>query len=67
MTIRVGSRESSKTSDVEIRASSERAGTVDGAVPAVVVGTLGGGGGDFGCISPEFSLEGGLSGWGGIE
>ena len=42
MTIRVGSRESSKTSDVEIRASSERAGTVDGAVPAVVVGTLGG-------------------------
>ena len=44
MTIRVGSRESSKTSDVEIRASSERAGTVDGAVPAVVVGTLGGGG-----------------------
>ena len=60
MTIRVGERESSKTSDVEIRASSERAGTVDGAVPAVVVGTLGGG--VFGCISPECSLDGGLSG-----
>lgn len=51
MTIRVGERESSKTSDVEIRASSERAGTVDGDVPAVVVGTLE-------CISSECSLDG---------
>ena len=53
MTIRVGSRESSKTSDVEIRASSERAGTVDGAVPAVVVGTLGGGGVYLGVYPPN--------------
>lgn len=42
MTIRVGEQESSRTSDVEIRASSERAWTVDGDVPAVVVGTIGG-------------------------
>lgn len=41
MTIRVGERESSKTSDVEIRASSERGGPVDGDVPAVVLAQLG--------------------------